>query len=59
MDINGPLQDAVSAEPQSSTRVLARVVGASKSTVNRHLHDMDYVNKQPRQSPHELTEEQA
>ena len=48
IDINDPLQDAVNATPQSSTRVLARVVGSSKSTVNRRLHDMDYTKKKPR-----------
>jgi [histone H3]-lysine36 N-dimethyltransferase SETMAR len=49
---------AFRTEPQTGTRVIAHRVGVSKNTVHRRLREMDFSNKQPRQSPHELTQRQ-
>jgi histone-lysine N-methyltransferase SETMAR len=53
------LQAALDAEPSSSTRDLGAELGVGKSTVHRHLQQLDFVHKKPRQDSHELTEAQA
>ena len=46
-------------QPGSSTRGLSAELGASKDTVLRHLHQLGFANKRPREIPHELTDQQA
>jgi histone-lysine N-methyltransferase SETMAR len=53
------LQAALDDEPGSTTRELAEDLGISQMTIVRKLHEFDFVNKKPRQDPHELTEAQA
>ena len=53
------LRSALEDEPSSCTRDLEAVLGVGKSTVHRHLQQLDFVHKKPRQDPHELTEAQA
>lgn len=50
---------ALEDEPSSSSRDLAVELGVHQTTVLRHLHQMDFVHKKPRQDPHYLTDEQA
>lgn len=56
---NDALCAALKNQPSSSTRDLEAVMGVGKSTIHRHLHDLNFVHKKPRQVPHELTELQA
>ena len=53
------LHASLGKEPMSSTRDLAKNLGVSQGTILNYLHKFDYVNKKPRQDPHELTEFQA
>ena len=53
------LRDMVKEQPRISTRDLSVELGPSKDTINRHLHKLNFVNKQPRKDPYELTEAQA
>lgn len=53
------LQNGLDIAPSSSTRELADELGVGKSTIHRHLKQLDFVHKKPRQDPHELTEAQA
>ncbi|XP_029635077.1 histone-lysine N-methyltransferase SETMAR-like [Octopus sinensis] len=56
---DGDLQTGLNIAPSSSTRELADELGVGKSTIHRHLRQLDFVHKKPRQDPHELTEAQA
>lgn len=56
---NEDLRAALEDESSSSTRDLKAVLGVGKSTVHRHLQQLDFVHKKPRQDPHELTKAQA
>ena len=56
---DGDLQAELDIEPSSSSRELAEELGVGYRTVLRHLHQLDFVHKKPRQDPHELTEAQA
>ena len=51
--------DGLEDDPGSSTRDFGVVLSVGKSTVHRHLEQLDFVHKKPGQDPHELTEEQA
>ncbi|CAF1237776.1 unnamed protein product [Didymodactylos carnosus] len=56
---NEGLRAALEDEPSSSSRELASVFGVSShQTVLNHLHQIDFVNKKPRQDPHELSASQ-
>lgn len=50
---------AVNDNPKTSTRRLSAKLGASQSTITRHLHKVGKVNKRFREIPHELTPAQA
>mgnify|MGYP003623552136 FL=1 len=49
------LVNAVELNPQASTRVLATEVGASQSSIVRHLHRLGFKPRHPQMVPHELT----
>ncbi|KIH62153.1 hypothetical protein ANCDUO_07569, partial [Ancylostoma duodenale] len=52
------LRDAVEGNRESSVRALAAELGASKSTVGRHLGQMDMVKKMPKWILHQVTADQ-
>lgn len=54
MDKDALLQ-AVQQQPCASTRRLSTKLGPSKSTIARHLHQLDFVNKRSQKVPHEQT----
>lgn len=54
----GSIRNAVEANPSTSTRRLSDELGIPKTSVLRHLHSMDKVNRCCRQIPHDLTESQ-
>lgn len=49
------LLELVKKRPQTSTRRLSAELGPSKSTIDRHLHELGLENRRCRQVPHELT----
>ena len=49
----------VTEHPHASTREMSAILGASKDTINRHLHQLNFSNKKPRLDPHDLTAVQA
>lgn len=53
------LREAIEANPTTSTRRLSAELGASNTTISRHLHKLGKINKRCREVPHELTESQA
>lgn len=53
------MRAAALENPLASVRDLSATLGPSKSTIDRHLRQMDFVLKRPRQDPHELTVSQA
>jgi [histone H3]-lysine36 N-dimethyltransferase SETMAR len=56
---NDELITSLEDNPSSSSRDLAINVGVHQTTILRHLHQLDFKHKKPRQDPHYLTEEQA
>jgi histone-lysine N-methyltransferase SETMAR len=56
---NEALRAMVMEQPHASTRELSAALGPSKDSINRHLHQLDFVSKRPREDPHELTDAQA
>lgn len=52
---NEALRELVEQQPQTSTRRLSAELGPSKSTIDRHLHQIGLVNRRCREVPHEMT----
>ena len=46
----------IASEPQMSTREIARKLGCSHTTIEKHLTELDFVQKLGRWVPHHLTE---
>lgn len=53
------IREAIEANPSTSTRRLSAELDVSQTSVIRHLHALDKVNRCCREVPHELTEIQA
>lgn len=56
---NEALRNLVEEQPSTSTRRLSAETGASQPTIVRHLHQLGFRNRHPREVPHELTTHQA
>jgi histone-lysine N-methyltransferase SETMAR len=52
-------KEAAEQQPSTSTRGLSDIIGPSKSTVHRHLTDLENIYKNCRIVPHDLTADQA
>ena len=53
------LRDVALENPLASARDLSAQFGYSKSTIDWHLRQMDFVLKKPRLDSHDLTDSQA
>ena len=55
---NDELREAVEANPETTTRVLAEDLGVSHTAVENHLAEIDKVKKLQKWMPHDLSEDQ-
>ena len=56
---NEALHTMLEVQTHASTRELSAALDPSKDTINRHLHQLDFVYRRPREDPHDLTTTQA